>query len=127
MTSVEISNRTWQLSSDAAALWDTFPPRRTPRSWPATRQDREKVVARLSKPPFLAKEKGVRSHRKLSLAAVRDWLQLYPGDSWQERWEATGAGLDGNRDWRFKLVDELNDAGGLAGRREYVKMTLGQG
>jgi len=85
------------------------------------------VMARLSAPPFLVKDKGVRCHRKVSLTAVLDWLQLYPGASWQERWEATAAELDGTRDWRLKLVDDLSNADGLALRREYMKKTLGQG
>jgi integrase len=58
---------------------------------------------------------------------VLDWLELYPGDSWQRRWEATGAGSDGRNDWRSKLLADL-DAAGLAGKhRDHARNVLGMG
>jgi hypothetical protein len=38
--------RPWQLSAEALALWQRFPPRTVPASWPATRQASGKVAAR---------------------------------------------------------------------------------
>ena len=84
--------RPWQLSAEALALWEKFPPRPVPASWPATRQPRGKVVARLQAPPFAAGTSQDRCNRKLALLKVLDWLELHPGRTWQERWDATRAG-----------------------------------
>ncbi len=40
----------------------------------------------------------------VSLQTVFDWLELYPGQSWQQRWDASGAGRDGQRDWRHNAA-----------------------
>ena len=48
------AGRPWQFSAEALALGQKFPPRPVPASWPATRQPRGKVVARLLAPPFAA-------------------------------------------------------------------------
>jgi hypothetical protein len=31
---------------------------------------------------------------------VMEWLEAQPGRSWQERWVASGAGVNGRTDWR---------------------------
>ena len=31
---------------------------------------------------------------------ILDWLELHPGTTWQERWDASGAGAGGRADWR---------------------------
>jgi integrase len=119
--------RTWQISSEAKALLEKFPPRPVPASWPRTRQDRAAVEDRMATPPFGATDKHARCHRKLSLQAVLDWLDLYPGQTWQQRWDATGAGRDGHRDWRIQLVADLDAAGLMDQRRDYVRKVLGMG
>jgi integrase len=119
--------RTWQLSSEAKGLLEKFPPRLVPASWPRTRQDRAAVEDRMARAPFRAKDSHARCHRKLALQAVLDWLELYPGQSWQQRWDATGAGRDGHRDWRIQLVADLDAAGLMGQRRDYVRKVLGMG
>jgi len=123
----KVAGRPWQLSAEALALWEKFPPRPVPASWPATRQPRGKVVARLLAPPFAAETSQDRCNRKLALLKVLDWLELHPGRSWQERWDATGAGLDGHRDWRRTLLGELAAAGNLRPRGEQLFKILGLG
>lgn len=119
--------RTWQVSSEAKALLERFPPRPVPVSWPRSRQSRAAVEDRLAKPPFRADDPDARCHRNLSLQAVLDWLGLYPGESWQQRWAATGAGVDGYRDWRAQLVSDLDTAGLMTKRRNHVRKVLGTG
>jgi hypothetical protein len=58
---------------------------------------------------------------------VLDWLELYPGQTWQQRWNATGAGRDGHRDWRIQLITDLDAAGLMDQRRDYVRKVLGMG
>lgn len=119
--------RTWQVSSEARALLEKFPPRPVPAGWPRTRQDRAAVEDRMATAPFRGDDSQARCHRKVSLQVVLDWLELYPGQSWQQRWDATGTGGDGQRDWRQRLVADL-DAAGLMGRRPgYVRKVLGMG
>jgi len=126
-TITRTSTRAWQISTEAKALLKRFPPRPVPASWPQTRQDRAAVEARLAETPFRANDSQTRFHRKLSLQAVLDWLELYPGETWQQRWNATGAGGDGHRDWRIQLVTDLDAAGLMHERREYVRKVLGKG
>lgn len=82
---------------------------------------------RLARAPFRGDDSRVRCHRKLSLRAVLDWLELYPGQSWQQPWDATGAGRDGHRDWRGQLAADLDAAGLLNQHRDYVHKVLGMG
>jgi hypothetical protein len=119
--------RTWQVSSEATALLGKFPPRPVPASWPRTRQDRGAVEDRLATVSFSVSDKHTRCHRRLSLQAVLDWLELYPGQTWQQRWDVTGAGRDGHRDWRIQLVTDLDAAGLMDQRRDYVRKVLGMG
>lgn len=119
--------RTWQISSEAQALLEKFPPRLVPASWPRTRQDRAAVETRLAAETFRTTDKHTRCHRKLSLETVLDWLELYPGQNWQQRWDATGAGRDGTHDWRLQLVADLDAAGLMGQRRNYVRKVLGMG
>jgi integrase len=126
-TTAQEPARTWQVSSEAQALLEKFPPRPVPASWPRTRQDRAAVETRLAKETFRTTDKHTRCHRKLSLETVLDWLELYPGQSWQQRWDATGAGRDGHRDWRIQLVADLDAAGLMGQRRDYLRKVLGMG
>lgn len=123
----EKAGRPWQLSAEALALWQKFPPRIVPASWPATRQPRGKVVARLLAPPFAAETSQDRCNRKLALLKVLDWLELHPGRTWQERWDATRASVDGRPDWRRTLLGELAAAGNLGPRGERTFKILGLG
>ena len=81
--------RPWQLSAEALALMGKFPPRPVPPAWAATCQDRTAVVRRMLAAPFLVSDSKARHWRKLTLLKVLDWLELHPGKTWQERWDAT--------------------------------------
>jgi integrase len=123
-TEEKTGGRPWQLSAEARALLEKFPPRAVPASWPATRQPRGKVVARLLAPPFEAATSQDRCNRKLALLKVLDWLELHPGRTWQERWEHATAG---DRDWRDVLIRELSDAGNPGPRGGRLFQILGPG
>ncbi|MEV0899081.1 site-specific integrase [Actinoplanes sp. NPDC049802] len=119
--------RTWQISSEAMALLEKFPPRPIAGSWPMTRQDRTAVEDRLTTAPFRGDDSQSRCHRKASLQAVLDWLELFPGQSWQQRWDASHAGRADRRDWRLQVADDLAAAGLMDGRPGYVRKVLGTG
>jgi len=119
--------RPWQLSSEALAVMEKFPPRPVPPSWDATAADRSVVVRRMLGPPFAAGDAKSRHSRKLAMLKILDWLELHPGATWQERWDACGAGADGTADWRDRMLDGLESAGRLGPRGRQVRNLLGLG
>jgi integrase len=94
--SAQATARPGPLSAEALAVMDRFPPRPVPASWDATAADRFTVARRLLAPPFLTDSSaGVRHWRKLTMLKTLDWLELHPGTTWQERWDATGTEAGG--------------------------------
>ena len=45
----------------------------------------------MTSPPFLLNTAGSQKYRVRGLRLVLDWLAEQPGQSWQERWMASGA------------------------------------
>ena len=85
-----------------------FPPRPAQRSWPATAALRTTMVNRLFSSPFALENRTSQLQgRRPGVLAVAAWLQARPGETWQERWLASGA--ESVADWR-SLVDP-SDAG----------------
>jgi len=76
-----------------------FPPRPLTRHWPATAADRSDVVE-LVRSALSALPDGGRlaSDRRRGLPLLLDWLEEHPGQSWQQRWLASGADAAGD-DW----------------------------
>lgn len=76
-----------------------FTPRLSQESWPATRANREEVVHRLMAAPFVVANGSTRRTRVLGVKLLLDWLADMPGDTWQDRWLASGAEAAGAT-WR---------------------------
>jgi len=72
-------------------LRSRFAPRPVSLSWPATGAGRSEVLAKILTPPFALDHAGSQQKRRLSVLAVLNWLQALPGDTWQDRWLASGA------------------------------------
>src|SRR6266705_2278866 len=72
-----------------------FPPRPAREWWPATAQGEDELLLRLTSPPFLPEVKATQAGRRRGTAKILRWLASFPGDTWQQRWEASGveAGL----------------------------------
>lgn len=68
-----------------------YPPRPAPQAWPETEQPRAELTERLSSPPFRSGSAEVRRSLNRGLTALLDWLEQQPGQTWQERWLASGA------------------------------------
>ena len=68
-----------------------FPPRPVQERWPATAQGEDEVLRRLALPPFLAEMKATQAGRRRGTAKLLRWLSSFPGDTWQQRWEASRA------------------------------------
>jgi len=76
----------------------SFPPRPVASSWPATEAGRSAVLARVLSTPFALDNPGSQQTRRLGVLAVLSWLHTFPGASWQQRWQASGA--EDRLDWR---------------------------
>src|ERR1019366_9470167 len=87
-------------------------PRAVPSRWWQTGQAREEVVQRLSDGPFLAGNPLTADSRHLRLGRMLDWLASQPGQTWQERWQASGAEQAG-RQWPQLPAAWLRDTGHL--------------
>jgi hypothetical protein len=68
-----------------------FPPRSAAQLWPATQASRSAVADRVLAEPFALPNRLSQQTRRLGVLAVLNWLQTQLGDSWQERWRASGA------------------------------------
>jgi hypothetical protein len=79
------------LAPDAAQVMRLFPPRPPLSRWPATRQSRGQVLTRLLAPPFALDNPAGQAQRRRGLTRMLDWLGSQPGQTWQERWIASGA------------------------------------
>ena len=100
-------------SAESAALRDRFPPRPAEAAWDLTGQSRAAVLERCG-PPFALDNASSQNYRKFGLTRILDWLAAQPGGTWQDRWNASGAGIDGRADWRPPVVQWLLDTGRIA-------------
>ena len=83
---------------DLAALLARFPPRPVAMTWAVTGQPREQVLDWLLKPPFRLGNPASQANRKAGVIQILAWLETLPGDTWQDRWAASGA--EDAEDWR---------------------------
>lgn len=83
---------------DLAALVARFPPRSVAKTWAVTGQPREQVLDWLLKPPFRLGNPASQANRKAGVIQILAWLETLPGDTWQDRWAASGA--EDAEDWR---------------------------
>src|SRR4029077_8890100 len=94
-----------------AQLATSFPPRRVASSWPATEATRSEVLARVLSAPFALDNRLSQQTRRLGVLAVLGWLRARSGESWQQRWRASGAGEAGVRAERRGEPPECAPAG----------------
>ncbi len=87
------------VKSTGAQLVAAFPPRPVAASWPATQARRSAVADRVLAAPFALDNPTSQRNRRLGVLAVLGWLGGQPGDSWQQRWQASGA--QDQPDWRL--------------------------
>ena len=106
-------------------LLEAFPPRPTQRSWEATGRPRDQVQSRLLASPLLdGLPYATRRGRVIALGAVLDWLSSQPGQTWQDRWIASGAEAEHGTDWRA-LVAALRGRVAADPKRAYADLGPG--
>ncbi|MEV8529751.1 hypothetical protein AB0451_37540 [Streptomyces sp. NPDC052000] len=109
VTTVRSTQR--QYSPEMSAMLKSFPPRGPERRWKATEQSREQVVEQMLAPPFVLESSASQARRKTGLTKILAWLEQYPGQTWQDRWTASGADEVGNIAWRRLATRWLQSTG----------------
>ena len=103
-------------------LASRFPSRPLSVSWPATEAGRSEVLAKVLTPPFALDHAGSQQKRRLGVLSVVNWLQAQPGDTWQDRWLASGA--EDQPDWQH-LVAAAPRSAAVAGRKSQLQLSPG--
>jgi integrase len=118
-----------RLTAEALALREKFPPRPVPARWDATGLDKDAVLARLLASPFPAGNASTQYHRRSGLIKIMQWLQAQPGQTWQDRWMASGVdtGTRADPGWRRVPMAWLEGAGRIAPGSTSAAAAVGSG
>lgn len=84
-------------------------------SWAGTARGREEILAALEEMEAGATRKEL-NRRRHGMSLLLDWLESFPGASWQQRWQASGADTAGPG-WTA-LVEVAGLQGGAQGRAQ---------
>jgi hypothetical protein len=125
VTAVRPTSGSRRLTTEALLLRARFPPRAPVTTWRATCADRHAVVARLLAPPVAEDHPA----RRFGLTRMLDWLEAQPGQTWQERWKATGADSGNQADpgWKSAPMAWLKQTGRTAASTDTLQGALGSG
>ncbi|MGH3196756.1 MAG: hypothetical protein ACRDNT_12645 [Streptosporangiaceae bacterium] len=110
---------------DLASLLGRFPPRPAAKAWAVTRQPRDQLLGRLLGPPFRMGNNQSQANRKAGATQLLAWLESLPGETWQERWAASGA--EEAPDWRALPVRWIKGERRTHGDRGHEVARLGTG
>ncbi|PJE96559.1 site-specific integrase [Streptomyces carminius] len=77
--------------AEAAALLRRFPPRTPASTWPMTEATSEYLLHSIQRPPLCAPGESAQAVREIGARVLLQWLQTFPGATWQERWQASPA------------------------------------
>ncbi len=91
-----------------------FLPRPVERWWRHTAQPPQATLQRLTAPPFVPAVKATRAGRRRGVAKLLGWLSSFPGDTWQQRWLASGAEDHPGAGWVQLPLGWLGDRGQAA-------------
>lgn len=91
-----------------------FPPRSAEEWWPHTAATAEQAQQRLTTAPFAATANATQAGRRRGVAKLLRWLSTFPGDTWQDRWLASGAEKCPGAGWVALPMEWLATHGGSA-------------
>lgn len=96
------------VGPEVARLWRQYPPRPALVTWPATQLPRDRVAELVTAASQrLDGQRPVRRRRHPGIEQLLDWLEAHDGQTWQQRWLASGADARGNDDWWHPLLSWL--------------------
>ena len=96
-----IASRPSKAQRESARI--RFPPRPAAADWPATRQERGEAYERLTSGIYVLPNTDSQDRRKRALAWFLNWLSGQRGETWQQRWMASGADAAGGN-WRQEPI-----------------------
>jgi hypothetical protein len=108
----------WEVKSTSAQPgWRVrYPPRPVETDWPATFCDRDELDRLVGPAAQGLPSTHVREARRRGLPLLLDWLADQPGDTWQQRWMASGADAAGT-DWAQSPEEWLRRRGNYSENR----------
>jgi len=108
LVAVPIAGATGRESAPAVvAQRRRYPPRPAQSSWQYTEHSAQQVLARLGALPFRAGNLKTQEYRMRGADKLLRWLAAFPGDCWQERWQASGQEDSCGSDWARGPADWL--------------------
>lgn len=99
-----------------------FPPRPRAQTWPTTELSCGEVWARIDQPALRSRVKTTHEGRRYGALRILSWLEIFPGATWQERWQASPAPSLG-LEWVDVVLDWLTERGESA-RKEGLRSGL---
>ena len=97
---------------DGRARW---PARPVESGWAETRRDRDQTWSRLMSAPFALDDYHEQNARTQGLRWMLDWLEAQPGETWQDRWLASGVDTaEAQHQWRTVPEKWVLTSGGIA-------------
>lgn len=96
--------------TEADALAARFPARVVPETWPETVQPRQQVLERVATTPVRADGSSWGTRRR-GADRIMQWLQTFPGETWQQRFLASPVQASRN-DWK-REIERWSAARGL--------------
>ncbi|MGW0509133.1 tyrosine-type recombinase/integrase [Streptomyces olivaceoviridis] len=84
--------------AEGEKLFQRFPARPRPTTWPETAMSRETILHRFQGPtPILPGTDSTQATRLVGTRLMLQWLETFPGDTWQQRWLASPAATELSR------------------------------
>jgi hypothetical protein len=100
-----------QASARNTQLRARFPARPVEACWPETTRTLEDTVRRLTSAPFLPNAHATRVGRRHGVIKLLRWLSTVPGETWQQRWLASGVEDHPGAAWSQLPVAWLRERG----------------
>lgn len=100
-----------QAQARNSQLRARFSARATEACWPATTRTLEDTLRCLTSPPFIPASPATRVGRRRGVGKLLGWLSTMPGESWQQRWLASGAEKHPGAGWMQLPLAWLSERG----------------
>ena len=110
------------VAQTGAQLKVGFPARELESLWPSTCQDRVAVLERVFAAPFRLENPSSQRPRNARVQSVLGWLASFPGETWQLRWQASGA--EAAPDWRDLFIGESVGRGAAGSPEPHLSVGL---
>ena len=122
MTTAPARGKVETTSSESAPCLSQSTATGRAESWPQTQLSCAELGRLAYDLPIGNQHPDKRQSRRNSTMRLLRWLQSWPGDSWQARWENSAAELQG-KNWREPGIDELlaaEEMSRFAARRHFT-------